>query len=151
MSYTVTPEQMAVLQIFNSAETPLKSNQRIQKFVFLLDEELGDDIDLYKWKKYDYGPYSKQLQKDIRYLNNQDFINKSTKPTLSGNKRVKYKTTSKTEPILKEFIEVEPNFQPIVVQIESLIDEYDSKSTRELVNIVYDLRPEYIENSVWKI
>ena len=151
MTYTVTPEQMIVLQLIQSCETPVKSNQRVQKLIFLLDEKLKENFEIYNWKKYDYGPYSKQLQKDIRYLDNRDFIDKQTTPTLSGNTRIKYMTTHKTEPILSDFIETEPNFKPIVEEIEELVMEYDSKSTRQLVHLVYDSNPEYIENSVWRL
>lgn len=151
MKETITAEQAIVLSILHEAETPLKGRQRIQKYAFLLDEELGDKYSLYTWKKYDYGPYSKRLNKDLKKLGKKDQIKIRKRKTFGGNTRRSYRITTNGVETVEDAINSDGDFETVVSHIQDVIDEWGDIPISNIIHDVYDMYPEYIENSVYRL
>lgn len=142
-STMITGEQATVLGILKHADTPLKTKQRLQKYAFLLDEDLGDKYSLYKWKTYDYGPYSKQLQQDLEDLDNKGLMNINTQQTLGGNTRYGYELTDSGKDTLDDILGLEDDFSEMMEHIEDVIAEHGDIPISNIIRNVLDEHPEY--------
>lgn len=142
-SKTITPEQATILGVLRCAETPMHSKQRMQKYMFLIDESLGDKYSLYRWSPYDYGPYSKKLQRDVNSLVRNGFVEERTKQTLGGNTRYYYSLTSDGEHTLDSALGHEDDFSELMTHIEDVVNEHEEIPLSNLMYDVLEDHPEY--------
>jgi uncharacterized protein YwgA len=142
-SKTITAEQATVLGVLRCAETPMHSKQRMQKYMFLIDESLDDKYSLYTWSPYDYGPYSKKLQRDVKSLVRNGFVDERTKPTYGGKTRYYYSLTSDGESTLDSALGHEDDFSDVMKHIKDIVSDHKEIP---LSNLMYDVlkdHPEY--------
>ena len=82
-----------LLEIFSKGE--IKGRKKLQKIVYLLEHK-GMDAP-YRYSYHRYGPYSAQLQEEIEFLVQHDFIEEVTK-----NGTYEYKITDEGERFRKQ-------------------------------------------------
>ncbi|GAB3676823.1 PadR family transcriptional regulator [Halopiger thermotolerans] len=148
----IKPEQVSLLALlFSSEESKIKGKTRLQKLAFLLDkEEVGEEKDLYKFIKYDYGPFSKQLMEDVDFFKEEGFIEVDTKRTFSGNTRYDYKLTNEGEQLANLLFNNVDDAEELHNSAKEITEQYNEYPIRKLVEYVYDEYPEYKENSVYE-
>lgn len=147
---TVTPAQLAVLSVIRESNWRINGKQRMQKLVFLLDEEyIGDDVSLYSWRKYDHGPHAKQLNKDLRSLDRSDLITIHQTPTLGGNTRYKYQLTDDGDRALDAARDEYSDMDELISLTSSVVTDHGEKPISNLIREVRDDHPKYWENSVY--
>jgi uncharacterized protein YwgA len=142
-SIMITAEQATILGILKHADTPLNTKQRLQKYVFLLDEALGDTYSLYTWKTSEYGPYSTQLQQDIEKLDSKNLLTSKTQQTFGGDTRYKYILTNNGENTLNDILGLEDDFSEIMEYVKELIAEHDDTPISNIIHNVLDEHVEY--------
>lgn len=143
----ITPEQATLLGILNHAETPLNTKQRLQKYVFLLDEDLGDKYSLYTWNPYEYGPYSEQLEQDIEDLDDKGFVSIKTQQTLGGDTRYNYRLTRNGRDALEDVLGLGDDFSEMMEHVEHLIAEHGDTPISNIICTVLADYPEYRNNA----
>lgn len=148
-SLTVTPTEITALSILVAADWELRSRQRFQKLVFLLDEELGDRASLYSYKKYDYGPYAPALNDDLASLESKDLVRIVTKPTFGGDTRYTYRLTERGEQVHEALVEESDAVAELDAITQEVVAEYGEIPVSNLIAQVRDDYPEYWENSVY--
>ena len=116
---------------------------RLQKYAFLAAKRIKgitekgfyDD-----WQASNYGPFSKELAKDICFLIENNLIKNETKPNKYGYK-VSFLTP--TESGKKEVKWFENNNQKIINEIKKITNIYQSKRLMDILHDVYYLYPQY--------
>ncbi|RLM83530.1 hypothetical protein D3D02_17820 [Halobellus sp. Atlit-38R] len=147
---TITREKLIPLALLEASGRDLQGKTRLQKLAFLLDEEeLGDQFDAYSFRKYDYGPFSKQLLEDIESLERKGIVDIQESRTLGGNKRYDYELTAMGENVIEELLQM-GDVEEVFEAAQRVVAEYGEMSLRELIEHVYDAYPEYEENSVYQ-
>lgn len=128
----------------------LKNKHRLHKLLFLLQEERMDPS-IYSFTKYDYGPYSKQINREVENLVDKELIFVNIERTLGGNKRYEYSITENGERFV-ELIEEENSsvHDEILLPAKENCDEYCELGLRSLFETIYDDYPEY-KDSVYRI
>jgi uncharacterized protein YwgA len=120
----------------------------LQKFLFLFDLELNDG-DIFKFKKYKYGPFSDSINKTVTKLNETNVI--LEKPTLTKGYKTgyKYSLTSKGKILGREIYnnKLTSKEKNILVNLNNRFKNY---SPTELLKYVYQRYPVFIENSEFK-
>ena len=140
---TVTPEQATLLGVLRHADTPLHSQQRLQKYMFLIDEALDEKYSLYVWKSYDYGPYSKSLKQDVNTLARKGLLIEETRQTLGGNTRRYYHLTDAGSNVLDDVLGHGDDFTELMEYVEKIVTEHDDIPLSNLMWDVIDEYPEY--------
>jgi len=133
-------------------EEPIDGRTRLQKMVFVIQQELMDrqglsENELYEYFAYDYGPFSKELAEDIDRFLDQD---------LMSERRVEYEDKEKylyeIEPRGKEAygedIEEEVSDE-LLNLIRDVKDAFNNARLPDVIDYVYENYPEYAENSVY--
>lgn len=101
---------------------------RLQKLVFLAQQEYGDE--LYSFEDYAYGPYSRILQVEMDMLEDQDVVKVQRSISISGDTTPTYSIPSDTT-ISEEVTEL-----AIGEAARKVVDEYGDETIRSLVDIV---------------
>lgn len=132
----------------NAGEDGIHGRTRLQKFVFLIQQELeGAVSSRYNFIPYDYGPFSKELAEDMNRLEDEGFIQKQER-RVGGNIEHVYQITDEgideVNELKKEFVHNEETEN----LSEELIDEWNSQSLKRLLSYVYYTYPAYAEESV---
>lgn len=120
------------------------SKTKLQKLVFLAQDE-GNIGEFYNFKKYDYGPYSKEIIKDIEKLEDKDIVSISKSKTFGGNIREKYSIKNRGDRILRN-LEEDGKCETIINISDTTYEKYGKLSLREIINSIYDKHPEYAES-----
>lgn len=147
---TLTRRHIAILSLIHEMDGELEGKQRLQKLIFLTDSE--SEIDpLYEYRKYDYGPYSKQLTTDSAWLARNGVIHIRKDRTFGGNVRRTYTLTETGEGLLETASEMHPGVVDDVLNtIRETVTSHGDTSITRLIDQVRDEHPEYWENSVYR-
>lgn len=144
-----TSEVTLLALIHEYDETRVRTKQRMQKLTFLLDEETK--FDLWSWKKYDYGPYSKMVNRTLKRLSNKDLLILREKPTLGGNIKVSYELTETGRDVINKIKEDTTDDQEqLFNDISTIINKHGDTPISNLTDYVREEHPKYWENSVYK-
>lgn len=151
MIHTIKSRKLLPMTILHTNGNTLSNSIRLQKYVFLLDKEKLSDIFKhgYKYKKYDYGPYSTTLNKDMEEMDTNGIVTVQTAHTAGGNIRYTYTLTNKGENLLTNIINTNHDVDTIYNKADALTTKYSTESLRNLLNYIYKNYPYYIENSVY--
>jgi uncharacterized protein YwgA len=146
----ISREQLIPLALLYASGREVKGKTRLQKLAFLLDEEeLGDQFKAYSFKKYDYGPFSKQLLQDTERLKRDGVVEIDKTRTFSGNSRYDYELEEDwIEDV--EYLAEDDDISEIFEAAEKIVEKHEGKSIRDLVEYIYNEYPEYEENSVYE-
>lgn len=146
----ISPEDLIPLALLRASGGEIRGKTRLQKLAFLLDEEqLGDRFDAYTFKKYDYGPFSKQLLEDVEDLEEKGLVDIHRTRTVGGNMRYDYKLSDSGMEVVKN-INTDDDALVVFNDAEEIASEYGDLPLRKLIELVYDKHPEYTENSVYQ-
>lgn len=135
--------------LYANDEHEIQGRTRMQKLVFLIQEEFDDTSALpgeYNYIPYDYGPFAKKLYADLDYLKDRGFIKEATKTIEDGKVQYNYRLT----PEGREHLEQQPGHKvdQILDLAEPIKREFNQQSLPQLLDYVYAKYPEYAENSV---
>ena len=134
-----------VLLVINFANEKGLSPLKLQKSVFLLSKNLSEDLDkdFYNFIPYNYGPFSKEIYKDINMLVSDDLIKILE---FRDKKWPEYLITSKGEKTSEKLI---LNLNDKTKKyLEKLVKWINDLSFLELINVIYSNYPEYKVHSV---
>lgn len=147
---TITATEVALLTLLREANWELTGRQRLQKLIFILDEEHVTDGSVYSWRKYDYGPYSKQLNRDMKTLDNHGFVNIRHKQTFGGNTRYIYRLTEKGDSAIDTATDHSDSITELVETVQDVFEDHGETPISNLIHEVREYHPEYWENSVYR-
>lgn len=136
-------------------EEPIDGRTRLQKMVFVVQQELIEsdvfrEDQLYDFFAYDYGPFSKELAEDIdRMIENGLLEEDEVEYDDEGNVKYLYNLESDG----REAVESETSskdIRDIVETVRRIKHRFnDELSLPEVIDEVYEEYPEYAENSVY--
>jgi uncharacterized protein YwgA len=136
-------------------EEPIEGRTRLQKMVFVMQQELVEEgvfqeEDLYEFFAYDYGPFSKELAEAIDEMIEVGLLEEETKEyDEEGNLKYLYELqTEGRELAEQELDETAP--AELLEKAQNLKQRYnDDLSLPEVIDEVYAEYPEYAEDSVY--
>lgn len=140
-------EKILLLHILDQ-DNNIFSKLKLQKEVFLIElkfAESGVGGLYYKFFKYNYGPYSKELAIDCANLANLGLIHKST-----------FKLTERGKSLIKYVEEATGNYKnngKVLEILRKCLFEYKLSNGKQLMKLVYDLEiePENLPGEIMKI
>lgn len=152
MDIELTRKQFVPLALlYASDDQQIKGRTRLLKLIFLLNEESDlDEEDKYDFRKYDYGPFSKEILDDLEWLEESGAVDIDRKPTFGGSTRYDHELTETGEELVEIITEIDQNTEVILEEAQAIVEEHNSKSIRSLLEYVYEEYPEYTENSVYQ-
>lgn len=126
-----------------SSETEIRGKTRLQKLVFLAQDDLKNRgySSKYAFRPYYYGPFNRQLYTDIEWLNMNDLIEVKSDFTPMGYIS-QYKITKKGLEEIQEIIQ-KNNFYEIEDTINNSLKKYQEYSIGELVEYVHNEYEKY--------
>ncbi len=136
-------------------EEPIDGRTRLQKMVFVVQQELAESGELnehqrYEFFPYDYGPFSKELAESIDHMIEEGLIDED-EVEYDDDGNVKY--FYELQPDGQELVEQElgsPEIQNIVRKAGDIKRRFNEDlSLPEVIDDVYAEYPEYAENSVY--
>lgn len=139
-------ELLPLLLLEAGGERAIKGRTRMQKLVFLLQQQLEDAPGAYNYFPYDYGPFSRDLYFDIDELVERDVIEETQ--TQFGDDKVvyEYQLGSRAKEYLDRWSEgAKDELREAASQIKGGYNELD---LRKLLELVYEEYPEYASRSV---
>lgn len=132
-------ERILKLLLLISIAQKIEGKTKLQKIVFLGKEE--EDIDLgFEFVKYNYGPYSFELTKELESLQTlglieiQMEINNSTDSNGFISKKFIYKITTKGNEIINSETE---KLKEVVEKIKQLVRKWNTVPREKIVEHVY--------------
>lgn len=146
---TVQVRHISVLILLSELNGEIEGRHKLQKLVFMTDSNLGDGIDLYSYRKYDYGPYSKRLERDLSGLERKDLIRINKRDTLGGNSRYTYKLLPDGENALREAPDNDTvtSIRDAATNVAAL---YGDLPISNFLQRVKDCHPYYWENNIYR-
>lgn len=118
----------------------------VQKLLFLVDEELGEDVDgpHFDFRPYDYGPFDKAVYEQLEALAEEGLVDiDKNQSTLSKSYQLTGSGQAAANAILAEIEEGDLSF------LSLLSDWVRDQSFSDLVSAIYKSYPEMKENSVF--
>lgn len=135
----------AILELIRASGGEIYGRTRMQKLMFLAQEEGGLREKQFRYIGWDYGPFSRDLQVCINTLVNLELLVEGTHPTKSGESAYRYVLTDGGRALLEQApwnpVETESG------QIARLVREWGSRNLDELIRHVYARNPEFTERS----
>ncbi len=120
---------------------------QLQKTLFLLGTELPDVVGgaFYNFRKYDYGPFAREIYADAEDLAAQGFVRVARVPGQSWNQ---YQITDGGRKYAEELMRHAPPRG--VTYLRDVVRWAQGLSFETLVREIYKKYPEYRENSVFR-
>ena len=132
-----------LLKIITAAEGDPITPVQLQKIAFLVGEECAEFMpkSYYKFKPYDYGPFSAKIYQDAELLEERGLISIEVNPTggwkeYSATFRSSNADTSSIPEIVADYI-------------DTAVEWAMGLTFRELVSSIYYSYPKYRENSIF--
>lgn len=137
---------LALLQASNDHK--IRGRTRLQKMVFLIQEEFDTDQlpGEYNYIPYDYGPFAKKLYEDLDHLEERGVV-KEESETIEDDKVVYFYTLG---PNADEYLSnwSQDELEDVLELAETIKDRFNDIPLPDLLDYVYSEYPEYAENSV---
>lgn len=136
-------------------EDPIEGRTRLQKMVFVIQQELIEsgelrEDQLYEFFAYDYGPFSKELAEDIDRMIDDDLLDEDDiEYDDEGNVKYLYTVEDAGKDILRS--EKDEEVADEVIDLARHVKRRfnEDLSLPEVIDEVYEEYPEYAENSVY--
>lgn len=155
------------LALLHAAGGHIKGKTRFQKLAFIAEQRLEKEgISPLDFIPYNYGPFSKDLYDALDYLEKEGLVEVKDKPTYGGDTRYDYHLTAygrrKSDQNFPERngdgkiviggeISISDEQQKLHTLYEisdAVVKEYNEMPISNLIDEVYEMHPEYAENSV---
>lgn len=136
-------------------EDPIDGRTRLQKMVFVLQQELDDIIELpeeqrYEYFAYDYGPFSKELAEDTDQMIDANLlVEEEVEYDDDGNVKYLYELQSDGRNLIEQELGSETVDRIIKMAAATKQQFNDELSLPEVIDEVYDEYPEYAEESIY--
>lgn len=132
----------------------IKGRLKLMKIAFLLEEE-GDIRkyfeDFYQFEPLNYGPFSRELMKDLEMLIQEGLIREKSSEvnTVIGSKMIRsnYELTEKGIEYAEKIKKEDPESVEIIIKISEIKKRYNRIDTERLLTYVYSKYPEFTTNS----
>lgn len=132
---------------------PIKGKTRLQKIIFLFQQELKEDLG-YKFIPYNFGPYSSILQSDVDDLVANNYLKVEAKQQLDGKYIYNYVITQKGERLANALLTdgkyVKFNFNQYCKKLAKIKRMANFDNLDELLKRVYLEHPEFAKNSIYE-
>lgn len=145
---TFQVRHIATLTLLSELDGEIYGRHRLQKLVFLTDGQLEDDYDLYSYRKYDYGPYSKQLEQELRGLESKGLLRIDKHYTFGGDARYRFILLPDGETALQNASS--DGASAIRTVAGDVAAEYGDLPLSNFLDLVRERHPSYWENSVYR-
>jgi uncharacterized protein YwgA len=136
-------------------KTPIDGRTRLQKMVFVMQQELGESDQLredqgYEFFAYDYGPFSKELAEAIDQMIEAGLLSEEeVEYDDEGNVKYLYELRPEGQDIVEKELGQE-SVRDVFKQAQRIKQRFnDELSLPEVIDEVYAEYPEYAENSVY--
>lgn len=135
---TNVPIRLMLLELIASNSGGyVRGKTRLQKQMFLLQKKLCDegksDIHLYPYFRWNYGPYSSELEDDLQWLEVMGLVEEdSVQP-------INVRLTSGGKEMLEGALKEAKLSAELIDSVRSLARDYQFTSLSELLTKVYDL------------
>lgn len=144
--------QALLLALLNADdEGTISGRTRLQKLVFLAQEEFSDALDLseYEFYPYHYGPFSKELLNDIEALERAGLVSERNVDLSRGEKYI-YELEDDGKDELRQFLSTLPRSerQDIEERAKLVETNFNDISVSRLLEYVYNQYESYAEESV---
>lgn len=142
------PEQFdRVIVLIN--DLTIGGNTRIQKYAFLVhqlyDKELEPNLKFYNdWIAYRYGPFSKELELDLKTCVENKLVARTETPVSSGREFTNYSLTMKGRMRMRKLSE---NNSKMVKKLYEKFTLLNKKSTATILKDIYLAYPQFTINS----
>jgi len=139
--------------LYATKEGRIDGRTRFQKLIFLMQKEGALDelspTDTYRFKPYDYGPFSSTLYDDLDEHIERELIDDAIEKLNEEDDIVKYEYQLKDEGwnFIEERLST-TEIKQIVEEAERIMGKYGDLPLPELIDLVYSKYPEYAKNSV---
>lgn len=164
-----------LLVLAASGEEPVVGVTRLQKYMFLLQQQYGWDAKFaiaepYEFRAYDYGPFDAQIYDDLQFFQNIGFVEASEdgpEPVIErdelrrasddwGVSDSEVKPWDETSEVLsyrltdkgKQFVSEIELDEADRNTVEALKSEWNRKPLRDLLKWLYQSYPKFAENTV---
>ncbi len=133
-----------LLKIIVAAEGEKMTPAQLQKVAFLIGKEFSEQLptNYYEFRKYDYGPFCADVYRDAEQLEREG------KVSITVNDRGGWHEYAAT--VRGYLTEIEGIPEDVASFIVTKVDWARQLSFKELVRAVYEMYPEYRENSVFQ-
>ena len=131
-----------------SEEQNIRGRTRLQKMVFLIQQQFGDTDELpgeYSYIPYDYGPFAKKLYDDLDFLEERGVITEN-RVTMDDKVVYYYSLGQNADEYLNNWSSDEVD--RVLDMAEHIKDQFNEVPLPSLLDYVYSEYPEYAENSV---
>lgn len=122
--------------------------------VFLMQQELEEEgveldwTDRYRFKAYDYGPFSKELYDDIDALVEEQIVEEDEEELEEDKVRYEYRIKKGETEFLKQHFS-EEEARKIVNKAEEIKAQFNHMPLPQVIDKVYSQYPAYAENSIY--
>lgn len=139
---------------YASDKEPVEGRTRMQKMLFLLQQEYKSCDFQYKYHAYDYGPYSSTLQTDLDELIDEGLLEEEDQALPSGKYKYRYSITKKgikhVESALSDPRNKKLQLKQIYRSSEKIKAFANSANLNDLLKYVYAKYPEYTKFSIFE-
>lgn len=136
-------------------EEPIDGRTRLQKMVFVIQQELTesgelDERQIYEFFAYDYGPFSKELAESIDRMIEDGLLDEDeVEYDEDGNVKYLYELQPEGQELVEQELDG-AEIQNIVRKARGIKQRFNEDlSLPEVIDNVYAEYPEYAENSVY--
>lgn len=141
--------QLLPLTLLHASEgQDIRGRTRLQKMVFLIQQQFGDTDELpgeYTYIPYDYGPFAKKLYDDLDFLEERDVITEN-RVTMDDKVVYYYSLGPNADEYLSNWSSNEVD--RVLNMAEHIKGDFNDEPLPSLLDYVYSEYPEYAENSV---
>lgn len=135
-------------------QEPVEGRTRLQKMVFLLQQELVECDRMaegleYEFIPYDYGPFSKELYDDLDTMIDEDLVDDTEEPLSSGEVKYVYEIEDEGEEVVDSQYADEEEGAEILALAQEIKERYNDVLLSDLIEQVYSEYPHYAERSVY--
>lgn len=141
-----------LLALLSESSSEIHGRTRLQKLVFLTTEDKLSDTAFspYKFKKYHYGPFCKQIFDDIQALEDRGLVTISKTRTLGRTAKYGYQLTPAGDEIAT-LASDHDSLKNIFTAAQTIAETYNRMSIRDILQYVYTEYAKYIENSIYRL
>lgn len=143
-----------LLLAYTEDKYPIKGKTRLQKIIFLFQQELKEKDLGYKFIPYNFGPYSSILQYDIDELVANNYLKVEANQQLNGKYIYNYIITKKGEHLVEALLTdgkyVKFGFNPLLKKLSKLKRMANYDNLDDLLKRVYLEHPEFAKNSIYE-
>lgn len=133
---------------------PIAGRTRLQKMMFLLQQQLKNIPQNYNFHAYDYGPYSSNLQSDVDNLIVEGYLQEIKMEMMDGKYMYRYQITNEGSDLVNSLLRSRKlkkyGLKGIYKHCEQVKGEANHMNLNDLLKDVYTRFPDYAKFSVFK-